>query len=133
GRGGAGRLTVRSIVIHGHFYQPPREDPWLNQVAAEPSAAPYHDWNERIERESYRAVVAARVYALDGRIAHIVNTLASISFNFGATLLEWLERETPGTYAAVLEADRASRARHRSEERRVGEACGARRARRPET
>ena len=105
-------MTVRSIVIHGHFYQLPREDPWLNQVAAEPSAAPYHDWNERIERESYRAVVAARVYAPDGRIAHIVNTLASISFNFGATLLEWLERETPGTYAAVLEADRASRARH---------------------
>ena len=105
-------MSVRSVVIHGHFYQPPREDPWLNQVAAEPSAAPYHDWNERIERESYRAVVAARVYAPDGRIAHIVNTLASISFNFGATLLEWLERETPGTYAAVLEADRASRARH---------------------
>src|SRR2546421_2689607 len=51
----SGRLTVRSIVIHGHFYQPPREDPWLNQVAAEPSAAPYHDWNERIERESYRS------------------------------------------------------------------------------
>jgi alpha-amylase/alpha-mannosidase (GH57 family) len=105
-------LSVRSIVIHGHFYQPPREDPWLNQVAAEPSAAPYHDWNERIERESYRAVVAARLYAPDGRIAQIVNTLASISFNFGATLLEWLEREAPGTYAAVLEADRASRARH---------------------
>jgi alpha-amylase/alpha-mannosidase (GH57 family) len=105
-------LSVRSIVIHGHFYQPPREDPWLNQVAVEPSAAPYHDWNERIERESYRAVVAARVYAPDGRIAQIVNTLASISFNFGATLLEWLEREAPGTYAAVLDADRASRARH---------------------
>jgi len=105
-------LSVRSIVIHGHFYQPPREDPWLNQVAAEPSAAPYHDWNERIERESYRAVVAARVYAPDGRIAQIVNTLASISFNFGATLLEWLEREAPATYAAVLEADRASHARH---------------------
>ena len=105
-------MSVRSIVIHGHFYQPPREDPWLNQVAAEPSAAPYHDWNERIERESYRAVVAARLYAPDGRIAQIVNTLASISFNFGATLLEWLEREAPATYAAVLEADGASRARH---------------------
>src|SRR5205814_7704315 len=77
-----------------------------------PSAAPYHDWNQRIERESYRAVVAARVYAPDGRIAQIVNTLVSISFNFGATLLEWLEREAPETYAAVLEADRASRARH---------------------
>ena len=105
-------MSVRSIVIHGHFYQPPREDPWQNQVAAEPSAAPYHDWNERIEQESYRAVVAARVYAPDGRIAQIVNTLTSISFNFGATLLEWLEREAPETYAAVLEADRASRARH---------------------
>jgi len=105
-------LSVRSVVIHGHFYQPPREDPWLNQIAAEPSAAPYHDWNQRIERESYRAVVAARVYAPDGRIAQIVNTLVSISFNFGATLLEWLEREAPETYAAVLEADRASRARH---------------------
>jgi len=105
-------LSVRSVVIHGHFYQPPREDPWLNQIAAEPSAAPYHDWNQRIERESYRAVVAARVYAPDGRIAQIVNTLVSISFNFGATLLEWLEREAAETYAAVLEADRASRARH---------------------
>ena len=105
-------MSVRSVVIHGHFYQPPREDPWQNQVAAEPSAAPYHDWNQRIEQESYRAVVAARVYAPDGRIAQIVNTLVSISFNFGATLLEWLEREAPETYAAVLEADRASRARH---------------------
>ena len=105
-------MSVRSVVIHGHFYQPPREDPWLNQIAAEPSAAPYHDWNQRIERESYRAVVAARVYAPDGRIAQIVNTLVSISFNFGATLLEWLEREAAETYAAVLEADRASRARH---------------------
>ncbi len=105
-------MSVRSVVIHGHFYQPPREDPWLNQIAAEPSAAPYHDWNQRIERESYRAVVAARVYAPDGRIAQIVNTLVSISFNFGATLLEWLEREAPETYAAVLEADRTSRARH---------------------
>ena len=105
-------MSIRSVVIHGHFYQPPREDPWLGQVAAEPSAAPFHDWNERIEQECYRAVVAARLYAPDGRIARIVNTLASISFNFGPTLLEWLEREAPGTYAAVLEADRSSRARH---------------------
>jgi alpha-amylase/alpha-mannosidase (GH57 family) len=107
-------LSVRSIVIHGHFYQPPREDPWLNQVVAEPSAAPFHDWNQRIERECYRAVVAARLYAPppDGRITGIVNTLTSISFDFGPTLLEWLEREAPDTYAAVLEADRQSRVRH---------------------
>jgi alpha-amylase/alpha-mannosidase (GH57 family) len=107
-------LSVRSIVIHGHFYQPPREDPWRNEVMAEPSAAPFHDWNERIERECYRAVVAARLYAPppDGRITGIVNTLTSISFDFGPTLLEWLEREAPDTYAAVLEADRQSRVRH---------------------
>jgi alpha-amylase/alpha-mannosidase (GH57 family) len=107
-------LSVRSIVIHGHFYQPPREDPWLNEVLAEPSAAPFHDWNKRIERECYRAVVAARLYAPppDGRITGIVNTLTSISFDFGPTLLEWLEREAPDTYAAVLEADRQSRGRH---------------------
>ncbi len=105
-------MSVRSIVIHGHFYQPPREDPWLDAVEAEPSAAPFHDWNRRIERECYRAVVAARLHAPDGRIARIVNTLASLSFDFGPTLLEWLEREAPQVYAAVLEADRASREQH---------------------
>ena len=105
-------MRVRSVVIHGHFYQPPREDPWLDEVEAEPSAAPFHDWNERVERQCYRAVVAARLYAPDGRIARIVNTLASVSFDFGPTLLEWLERAAPATYAAVLEADRVSREKH---------------------
>ena len=102
----------RSVVIHGHFYQPPRDNPWLDEVETEPSAAPFHDWNERIERECYRAVVAARVYAHDGRIARIVNTLASVNFNFGPTLLEWMERLAPRTYAAILEADRISCARY---------------------
>ena len=101
-----------SVVIHGHFYQPPREDPWLDEVETEPSAAPFHDWNERIERECYRAVVAARRYAPDGRIAQIVNTLAEMSFDVGPTLLEWLESHAPRTYAAILEADRVSRDRH---------------------
>jgi alpha-amylase/alpha-mannosidase (GH57 family) len=105
-------VSERSIVIHGHFYQPPREDPWLDEVEAEPSAAPFHDWNQRIERECYRAVAAARLYAPDGRIARIVNALASISFDFGPTLLDWLEREAPRTYAGVLEADRLSRERY---------------------
>ena len=105
-------MAPQSVVIHGHFYQPPREDPWLDEVAAEPTAAPFHDWNERIDRECYRAVVAARRYAPDGRIAGIVNTLASLSFNVGPTLLEWLERHAPRTYAGVLEADRLSRERH---------------------
>jgi hypothetical protein len=103
---------VRSVVVHGHFYQPPREDPWLDEVETEPSAAPFHDWNERIERECYRAVVAARLSGADGRISRIVNTLTSISFDFGPTLLEWMEREAPATYEAVLEADQLSCERH---------------------
>jgi hypothetical protein len=102
---------MRSIVIHGHFYQPPRENPWLEEVEREASAAPHHDWNARIEQECYRAVVAARVLAPDGRISRIVNTLEYISFNFGPTLLEWMEVNAPDTYARVLEADRRSLAR----------------------
>jgi len=102
---------MRSIVIHGHFYQPPRENPWLEEVEREASAAPHHDWNARIEQECYRPVVAARVLAPDGRISRIVNTLEYISFNFGPTLLEWLEVAAPDTYARVLDADRKSMAR----------------------
>lgn len=99
---------MSSIVIHGHFYQPPREDPFLDEVEVEPSAAPFHDWNQRIERECYRAVVAARIAESDGRIARLVNTLESISFNVGPTLLEWMEREARPTYEAILSADHVS-------------------------
>ncbi|HEX5077485.1 MAG TPA: DUF3536 domain-containing protein [Gemmatimonadaceae bacterium] len=102
---------MRSIVIHGHFYQPPRENPWLEEIEREASAAPHHDWNARIEQECYRPVVAARVLGPDGRITRIVNTLEHISFNFGPTLLEWLEVAAPDTYARVLDADRRSIAR----------------------
>ena len=102
---------MRSIVIHGHFYQPPRENPWLEEIEREASAAPHHDWNARIEQECYRTVVAARVLAPDGRISRIVNTLEYISFNFGPTLLEWMEHAAPDTYARVLDADRKSIAR----------------------
>ncbi|MCA9739552.1 MAG: DUF3536 domain-containing protein [Gemmatimonadota bacterium] len=98
----------RSVVLHGHFYQPPREDPWFDEVEAQPSAAPDHDWNARIERECYRAVVAARILDGDGRIEGVVNTLERISFDVGPTLLHWMERHAPGTYAAILEADRRS-------------------------
>lgn len=97
-----------SVVIHGHFYQPPREDPFLDEVEAEPSAAPFHDWNQRIERECYRAVVAARVTGSEGRIARLVNTLEFISFDFGPTLLEWMEHEARNTYDAVIAADQVS-------------------------
>ena len=101
----------RSVVIHGHFYQPPREDPWLDLVEREPTAAPFHDWNERIDHECYRAVLAARVTGADGTIRRIINTLEWISFNVGPTLLDWMERESPTTYRGILAADRASAAR----------------------
>ena len=101
-------VPLPSVVIHGHFYQPPREDPFLDEVETEPSAAPFHDWNQRIERECYRAVVAARVSSGDGRIERLVNTLQSISFDVGPTLLEWMEREARATYEAILAADRES-------------------------
>ena len=103
---------MSSVVIHGHFYQPPREDPFLDEVESEPSAAPFHDWNQRIERECYRAVVAARITGNDGRITRLVNTLESISFNFGPTLLEWMEREARSTYEAILAADTVSASVH---------------------
>ncbi|MGH7560214.1 MAG: DUF3536 domain-containing protein [Gemmatimonadales bacterium] len=100
-----------SVVIHAHFYQPPREEPWLEEIPREPTAAPFHDWNERIERECYRTVVAARIPAPDGRIARVVNTLERISFNVGPTLADWLERHAPETWRAIVAADRASAAR----------------------
>lgn len=104
-------MPPRSIVIHGHYYQPPREDPWLGEIQHQATAAPFHDWNARIEHECYSAVVAARVLDSDGHVRRIVNTLAYTSFNFGPTLLAWLERASPATYDAVLEADRMSAAR----------------------
>jgi hypothetical protein len=105
-------VVPRSIVIHAHFYQPPREDPWLDEVPAECSAAPFHDWNTRIEQECYRAVTAARVPGAGGRIARIVNTLTGISFDAGPTLMAWLARAAPDTYRRFVRADRVSCGRH---------------------
>jgi alpha-amylase/alpha-mannosidase (GH57 family) len=99
----------RCICLHGHFYQPPRENPWLEGVELQDSAYPYHDWNERITAECYAPNGAARVRDPDGRIERIVNNYARISFNFGPTLLSWMERAAPGTYRTILEADRESR------------------------
>lgn len=97
-----------SLVIHGHFYQPPRENPWTDTVDREPSAHPFHDWNERIHYECYRANAFARISDRYNRVEAIVNNYAGISFNFGPTLLTWLELHHPKTYARVLEADRES-------------------------
>jgi alpha-amylase/alpha-mannosidase (GH57 family) len=100
-------MSDARLVIHGHFYQPPRENPWTEEVAAEPSAAPFHDWNERITAEAYRPNGWARVVDDRGRITDIVDNYAHLSFNIGPTLLSWLERHQPRVYERVLEADRA--------------------------
>ncbi len=97
----------RHLCIHGHFYQPPRENPWLEAVEVQESAFPYRDWNERITAECYAPNAASRI--LDGGHAErIVNNYAWISFNFGPTLLAWLERQEPEVYRAILEADALS-------------------------
>jgi alpha-amylase/alpha-mannosidase (GH57 family) len=96
------------ICIHGHFYQPPRENAWLETVEIQDSAAPFHDWNERINFECYAPNTAARLLDKDQKIIDIVNNYSDISFNFGPTLLSWLEKEDPTTYARILEADRIS-------------------------
>lgn len=94
------------ICIHGHFYQPPRENPWLEEVETQDSAYPYHDWNERIAVECYAPNTASRILDFDGKILDIVNNYSSISFNFGPTLFSWMERHRPETYKAILEADK---------------------------
>ncbi len=98
----------RYICIHGHFYQPPRENPWLEAIELQDSAYPYHDWNERITAECYSPNSASRILDERGRIASIVNNYRNISFNFGPTLLSWMEDSARETYEAILRADRES-------------------------
>lgn len=99
------------ICIHGHFYQPPRENAWLEVVEKQDSAAPYHDWNERINFECYAPNASARILDDSGLIKKIVNNYAQISFNMGPTLLSWLAANDAETYLSILEADEKSRAR----------------------
>jgi len=101
----------RFICIHGHFYQPPRENAWLEEIEFQEGAAPYHDWNERISAECYAPNTASRILDTEERIIDIVNNYARISFDAGPTLLAWMERAVPDVYRAVLEADRESRDR----------------------
>src|SRR5262245_28951335 len=101
----------RYISIHGHFYQPPRENPWLEAVELQDSAYPYHDWNDRIAAECYAPNAASRILDSDGKIVQIVNNYSRISFDFGPTLLTWLESRSPKVYQAVLAADAESRLR----------------------
>src|SRR5512135_839380 len=98
----------RYVCIHCHFYQPPRENPWLEAVELQDSAYPYHDWNQRITAECYAPNTASRILDSERRIIDIVNSYNKISFNFGPTLLSWMERNDKETYQAILSADRES-------------------------
>jgi alpha-amylase/alpha-mannosidase (GH57 family) len=94
--------------VHGHFYQPPRENPWLEAIEAQDSAYPYHDWNERIAAECYGPNAFSRILDGEGRIVKISNNYARMSFNVGPTLLSWLEEFEPEIYREILAADRES-------------------------
>ena len=98
----------RFICVHGHFYQPPRENPWLEAIEIQDSAYPYHDWNEKITAECYAPNAASRILDKEDCITHIVSNYEKISFNFGPTLLSWMETYSPEVYEAILGADRKS-------------------------
>jgi alpha-amylase/alpha-mannosidase (GH57 family) len=104
-------MAERYICIHGHFYQPPRENPWLEAIAQQDSAYPYHDWNERITAECYEQNAASRILDGQNQIVKILNNYSRISFNIGPTLLSWLAERAPAVYQAILDADVES-ARH---------------------
>ncbi|MEO1434993.1 MAG: DUF3536 domain-containing protein [Bacteroidota bacterium] len=101
-------MEQRYLCIHGHFYQPPREHAWLEVVEQQESAYPFHDWNERINYECYARNTASRILDDQQRITSIVNNYSRISFNFGPTLLSWMEQADPDTYQGILAADRES-------------------------
>jgi hypothetical protein len=104
-------MIERWVCVHGHFYQPPRENPWLDAIEPQPSAAPYPDWNARITAECYRPNAAARIVDGEGRIQRILDNYERMSFNVGPTLMTWLEREAPDVHRALVDADERSRAR----------------------
>lgn len=111
---------MTALIIHGHFYQPPRENPWTGEVEVEPGAAPYHDWNERIHSECY----GPNAFAYIGSSSPVINNYKKISFNFGPTLLSWLDRHQHRTYQRILAADRESTADHAGHGNAIAQAYG---------
>jgi len=99
---------MKYVCVHGHFYQPPRENPYLEAVELQDSAYPYHDWNERITAECYAPNAASRIQDSENRILKLLNNYSQISFNFGPTLLSWMKEQAPRVYQSILEADRDS-------------------------
>jgi alpha-amylase/alpha-mannosidase (GH57 family) len=101
-------MINKYVCIHGHFYQPPRENAWVEEIELQDSAAPFHDWNERITHECYRPNVVARVLNKENKIVDIANNYEWLSYNFGPTLLSWLEHNEPETYKSIIDADKTS-------------------------
>ncbi|HEX4004010.1 MAG TPA: DUF3536 domain-containing protein [Candidatus Acidoferrales bacterium] len=102
---------MRYICVHGHFYQPPRENPSLEAIELQDSAYPYHDWNERVCSECYAPNGSSRILNEKGEIEQIINNYAHMSFNFGPTLLSWIEEKVPKVYRSILDADQESQQR----------------------
>lgn len=104
--------TEKFLTIHGHFYQPPRENPWLEAIELQDSALPFHDWNERICKECYNPNSVSRIVDNKNQILDIVNNYQYMSFNFGPTLLSWMEEFAPFTYERIIKADIDSISEH---------------------
>lgn len=99
---------MKYVCIHGHFYQPPRENPYLEAIELQDSAYPYHDWNERITAECYAPNASSRILDSENQILKLLNNYARISFNFGPTLLSWMKQQAPRVYQSILQADKES-------------------------
>ena len=106
------KSNEKFLTIHGHFYQPPRENPWLEAIELQDSALPFHDWNERICKECYNPNSVSRIVDNRNHILDIVNNYEYMSFNFGPTLLSWLEEYAPLTYERIIKADIESIQQH---------------------
>jgi alpha-amylase/alpha-mannosidase (GH57 family) len=117
-------MAERYVCIHGHFYQPPRENAWLEAVELQDSAYPHHDWNQRITAECYAPNAASRLLDDEKRIRRIVSNYSRISFNFGPTLLSWMDEHAPETYRAILEADQESLGRFHGHGSAIAQAYG---------
>ena len=100
------------LTVHGHFYQPPRENPWLETIEIQDSAKPFHDWNARVTAECYTPNSVSKIVTQDNKILDIVNNYAYISFNFGPTLLSWMEHYSPYSYERIIKADVESASRN---------------------
>jgi alpha-amylase/alpha-mannosidase (GH57 family) len=115
---------MTALIIHGHFYQPPRENPWTGIIERQPGAHPFHDWNERIHAECYGPNAFVHTGANDNGLEHTVNNYANISFNFGPTLLSWLESYHPKTYQRIIAADKESAGKRSGHGNAIAQAYG---------